>query len=165
MLALDLEHQLTPDVYKVDVDTGSRTRVHNGRENIIEWITDRQHRVRVGIKFKDTEYEIIYCNPDGKEWKTAWKFPVFSANAYQIKIPILLVHGSMDRIVPVSQSEDMAAALKKAGKSYQYIELEEGDHWLSSYDHRLHLFQEMEKFLAANLGTGAVNVTSNQETH
>jgi len=71
--------------------------------------------------------------------------------AEQIRIPILLVHGTKDRSVPFKQSQLMAEALDKAGKSYRFIEQEEGDHFLSNYENRLQLFQEMEKFLAQNL--------------
>jgi dipeptidyl aminopeptidase/acylaminoacyl peptidase len=69
------------------------------------------------------------------------------------KIPILLVHGTKDRSVPFEQSELMAAALKEAGKTYQFIEQEEGDHFLSSYENRLQLFEVMDTFLAQQLGT------------
>jgi dipeptidyl aminopeptidase/acylaminoacyl peptidase len=140
----------TPDLYRCAISFA-------GVSNLIDFLKFRRHFVnkkvveqQIGSLFKDAD-QMRATSPQNL--------------VDRIKIPVLLVHGSNDPIVPVGQSRDMAAALKKAGKPYQYIELEEGDHWLSSYDHRLRLFQEMEKFLAANLGTGEVNVTSNQETH
>jgi len=81
--------------------------------------------------------------------------------AEKIQIPVLLVHGSKDRVVPVQQSRDMAAALQAAGKPHQFIELEDGDHWLSDYEHRMKLFEAMDQFLATHLGTGAVAAASN----
>jgi dipeptidyl aminopeptidase/acylaminoacyl peptidase len=72
--------------------------------------------------------------------------------AERIQAPVLLVHGSTDRVVPVSQSKSMAAALSRAGKPHRYIEQEGGDHYLSRYSHRLEFFKEMEAFLAQHMG-------------
>ncbi|HSI60739.1 MAG TPA: S9 family peptidase [Ideonella sp.] len=71
--------------------------------------------------------------------------------AERIRAPVLLVHGSDDRVVPVEQSEDMAKALKRAGKPYRYVEQEGGDHYLSRYAHRLEFFTALERFLDDNL--------------
>jgi dienelactone hydrolase len=67
--------------------------------------------------------------------------------AEHIQVPVLLVHGSVDRVVPVEQSADMARAVKRAGKSYRYIEQDGGDHHLSRYEHRLEFFKALEAFL------------------
>src|SRR5690606_35240530 len=67
--------------------------------------------------------------------------------AEQIKIPVLLIHGDDDSIVPVSQSRIMAQALKKHNKNYEYIELEGGSHNLDYLPHRKQTFEAMEKFL------------------
>jgi dipeptidyl aminopeptidase/acylaminoacyl peptidase len=45
--------------------------------------------------------------------------------------PIMLIHGKDDTRVPIEQSREMAAALKGAGKTVQYVELEKEDHFLS----------------------------------
>ena len=41
-------------------------------------------------------------------------------NAEHIQVPVLPVHGSDDRVVPVEQSRDMAHALGKAGRSEEH---------------------------------------------
>jgi len=69
-----------------------------------------------------------------------------------IKVPVLLIHGTKDRVVRVEQSEKMYDALKDLQKPVKYIELENGDHYLSNNQHRLTTFIEIERFLAANLG-------------
>ncbi len=71
--------------------------------------------------------------------------------AERIRVPVLLVHGTQDRSIPVEQSETMAKALKRAGKPYRYIEQEGGDHLLSRYEHRLEFFKAMESFLDEHL--------------
>lgn len=71
--------------------------------------------------------------------------------AERIRVPVLLAHGTADRVVPVDQSETMASALKSAGKRYRYLELDRGDHHLSRYTHRLEFFKAMEAFLGEHL--------------
>jgi fermentation-respiration switch protein FrsA (DUF1100 family) len=65
----------------------------------------------------------------------------------QIKIPILLIHGTDDASVPVEQSRIMAEELKEKGKIYEYIELKQGSHHLDYLPHRKQTFEAMEAFL------------------
>lgn len=67
--------------------------------------------------------------------------------AERVKIPILLIHGDDDISVPVEQSRVMARALKKHGKVFEYIELEDGSHYLDYLPHRQQTFEAMERFL------------------
>ncbi|MBU2114124.1 MAG: S9 family peptidase [Gammaproteobacteria bacterium] len=69
----------------------------------------------------------------------------------KIQVPVLLVHGTKDRSVPVKQSVAMYKALKSEDKDVQYIELEDGDHYLSTNSHRLQTFQAMDSFLKQHL--------------
>ncbi|WP_339442684.1 alpha/beta hydrolase family protein, partial [Pseudomonas proteolytica] len=55
--------------------------------------------------------------------------PIYGAA--QFSMPILIMHGKKDTVVPVKQSRDMAAKLKAAGKPYVYIEQPLGDHHFS----------------------------------
>lgn len=77
--------------------------------------------------------------------------PYYQAN--KIKIPILLLHGEKDRVVDVRQSREMADELADLGKDVTYVELENGDHYLSIQRNRHRVFQEMETFLKKHLGT------------
>ncbi|MDF3014712.1 MAG: phospholipase/carboxylesterase [Cellvibrio sp.] len=67
--------------------------------------------------------------------------------AEKVKIPILLIHGKDDSVVPVVQSRVMADALKDAGKVYEYIELEDGTHHLDYLPDRQQTFEAMDNFL------------------
>lgn len=67
--------------------------------------------------------------------------------AERVKIPILLIHGKDDTVVPVVQSRVMADALKDQKKVYEYIELEDGTHHLDYYPDRKQTFEAMDAFL------------------
>lgn len=71
--------------------------------------------------------------------------------AADIQSPVLLVHGTDDRVVPVAQSRKMADALRSAGKTHQYLELEGEDHWLTHADTRLRYFEALDRFLGQQL--------------
>lgn len=71
--------------------------------------------------------------------------PVRAAD--KIKIPILLIHGNDDAVVPVEQSRIMADELKDQHKVYEYVELEHGSHHLDYMPHRKQTFEAMAAFL------------------
>jgi dipeptidyl aminopeptidase/acylaminoacyl peptidase len=68
-------------------------------------------------------------------------------HAAEFGIPVLLLHGDHDLVVPVSESRRMAARLRSAGKSYRYVEQEGADHHFSRGADRLQFLREMEAFL------------------
>lgn len=73
-------------------------------------------------------------------------------HAKEIRTPLLIIHGVSDVVVPVAHSRELVDALKGAGvQNYRYIELPQGDHWLSREPDRLQVFQEMESFLKSHL--------------
>jgi cephalosporin-C deacetylase-like acetyl esterase len=70
--------------------------------------------------------------------------------ATKVSIPVLLVHGRDDTVVPFEQSQIMFNALKRAGKSVQLVPLKAEDHWLSRGETRLEMLQAVTDFLVAN---------------
>ncbi|MFK0297612.1 alpha/beta fold hydrolase [Brevundimonas sp. NPDC090276] len=64
--------------------------------------------------------------------------------------PLLLIHGEDDTVVPIEQSRLMAAALRRAGKPVEMVELPGEDHWLSRTDTRQAMLRETVRFLEAN---------------
>jgi dipeptidyl aminopeptidase/acylaminoacyl peptidase len=75
--------------------------------------------------------------------------------ADSVQIPVLLIHGVDDTVVPIDQSHLMRDRLRSAGKDVRFVELRGDDHWLSDAPTRTQMLRELETFLAANLGRGA----------
>ncbi|MDB5457519.1 MAG: peptidase prolyl oligopeptidase active site domain protein [Caulobacter sp.] len=70
--------------------------------------------------------------------------------ADRVEIPVLLIHGKDDTVVPYEQSQIMAAALKKAGKPVEFVTLNGEDHWLSRGATRLQMLTAVAAFLEKN---------------
>ena len=64
-----------------------------------------------------------------------------------VTVPILLIHGKDDTVVPYEQSDIMAVALKAAGKPTELVTLEDEDHWLSRSATRQQMLQATVAFL------------------
>ncbi len=75
--------------------------------------------------------------------------------AQDVRIPILLMHGVNDTVVPIAQSRIMRDRLRQAGKDVRYVELTGDDHWLSLAATRTQMLREIETFLAEHIGAGA----------
>ncbi len=67
-----------------------------------------------------------------------------------ITIPLLLVHGKDDLVVPIDQSEAMEAAMNAAGKPVTFVKLDSEDHWGSRAETRTKMLQTVVQFLEAN---------------
>ncbi|HJQ16531.1 MAG TPA: S9 family peptidase [Allosphingosinicella sp.] len=61
--------------------------------------------------------------------------------------PILLIHGKNDTVVLYDQSNDMAAALRRAGKPVEFVTLAGEDHWLSGSATRLAMLKAAVAFV------------------
>lgn len=76
-------------------------------------------------------------------------------HAQTVKIPLLLVHGTRDVNVEVDQSRMMVSALKRADKAYEYVEIEDADHYLWREAERRRMLEAVEGFLSRNLAVAA----------
>ena len=70
-------------------------------------------------------------------------------------MPVLLIHGADDTVVPFAQSKAMAAALNKAGHPATLVTLPGEDHWLSRGVTRTAMLRATVDFLAVNLPVAA----------
>jgi dienelactone hydrolase len=67
-----------------------------------------------------------------------------------VTVPVLLIHGRDDTVVPFEQSDVMESALKRAGKSVEMVTMKHEDHWLSRSETRLQMLQATVDFLKVN---------------
>ena len=69
----------------------------------------------------------------------------------KIKSPMLLIHGTHDTQVRVSQSRDFHRKADKAGLDVEYLELEFGTHYFDEWENRIAVFQAIDSFLEKHL--------------
>jgi dipeptidyl aminopeptidase/acylaminoacyl peptidase len=67
-----------------------------------------------------------------------------------ITVPVLLIHGRDDTVVPFDQSSAMFDAMKHAKKDVEMVTLKNEDHWLSRSETRLQMLQSSVAFLRAH---------------
>ncbi len=72
-------------------------------------------------------------------------------SAERVHIPMLIVHGTDDIVVPIEQSRRMRDRLRGAGKDVTYVELPNDDHWLSDAATRTQMLRELDSFLRRSL--------------
>jgi dipeptidyl aminopeptidase/acylaminoacyl peptidase len=67
-----------------------------------------------------------------------------------VNVPVLLIHGRDDTVVPFEQSELMYKALHRSQKSVDLVVLDHEDHWLSRSETRLQMLKSTVAFLRAH---------------
>jgi dipeptidyl aminopeptidase/acylaminoacyl peptidase len=67
-----------------------------------------------------------------------------------ITVPVMLIHGRDDTVVPFDQSTVMLDAMKHAKKDVELVTLKNEDHWLSRSETRLQMLQSSIAFLRAH---------------
>jgi dipeptidyl aminopeptidase/acylaminoacyl peptidase len=72
--------------------------------------------------------------------------------AEKITCPVFLAHGTEDKNVYYSQSENMYDALKKNNKDVTFLTLKNETHHLEEVKNRVALFEAIDKFLDKNMG-------------
>lgn len=76
--------------------------------------------------------------------------PAFLAD--QIKLPVLLIHGTADDITPLAQGAAMREALRKAGNPPEYLQVRSEGHGFFLTGNKLKVLKTLEEFLARHLG-------------
>ena len=78
--------------------------------------------------------------------KIAATSPVLHVDA--VRAPLLLIHGDLDPVVSIHQSERMNAAMKKAGKTVTYMPIKFMHHGPDTEDQRVTVLKTMDAFIA-----------------
>lgn len=135
---------LTPDHYKCAVSISGISDL----DDFIGWRKRNWGR--------DSDGYTYWLKAIGDPEKDAQKLREVSPASLvdKIKIPILLIHGTQDGIVPIAQSRAMKKALEKSGRATQLIELENEDHSYWSDENEMLALSKIDAFLWQNLGAG-----------
>ena len=67
--------------------------------------------------------------------------------AADIQAPLLIVHGLHDPYVPPMQSEQLVEALRREGKTYEYVTYSDEGHGILRRVNLLDFYARMERFL------------------
>jgi YD repeat-containing protein len=128
---------LDPGVYRCAVSVAGVSDV----ARLVDWDATREGRQGVASQ----RYWVRYMGAVSTMGEIS---PAMHASA--ATAPILLIHGKDDTVVPYAQSEEMASALRAAGKPVEFVTLKGEDHWLSEGETRLQMLQATVAFLEKN---------------
>ena len=104
---------------------------------------------RASVTESDISKSVLY-------WKrfigpeNVWPAISPAAHAAEVKIPLLLIHGREDTVVPIEQSRMMQRAMLAAGKPVELVELKGEDHYLSRAGTRQEMLATVVDFLLKN---------------
>lgn len=135
---------LTPDLYKCAVSVSGISDL----EDFIGW--------RKRSWGRDSDGYTYWLEAIGDPEKDEQRLREVSPKQLveRIKIPILLIHGTRDDIVPVAQSRAMKKALDKAGRKTELIEMEGEGHSYWSDENEMLALSSIDAFLWSNIGAG-----------
>ena len=135
---------LTPDVYKCAVSIAGISDL----EDFIGW-----RKRNYGSDSEGYTYWLkAIGDPDKDEARLREVSPL--AQADKIKIPLLLIHGDQDFVVPIAQSKAMKKALDKSGRKTELITLKDEGHSYWSDDSEKLTMSAIDNFLWQHLGPG-----------
>ena len=79
-------------------------------------------------------------------------------SASEASVPMLVIHGKLDRRVRVFHSRNFVSKLKRNKKPHTYLELETADHFSNylTYDHKMEMYSAMMDFLENDCGPGGL---------
>jgi esterase/lipase len=132
---------LDPGVYRCAVSVAGISDLHGW----LHWV-NHQHYGRDTAAQRYWERFIGASGPDAPSADAI--SPLRHLNA--ITVPVLLIHGKDDTVVPFEQSQVMYDALKSAQKEVELVPLKAEDHWLSRSATRLQMLETSVAFLRAH---------------
>ncbi|SDM02444.1 alpha/beta hydrolase family protein [Maricaulis salignorans] len=137
----------TPDLYRCAAAIAPVTDL----QGLIRYDRDRHGNLHWTVAYWD---EVMHGVDEARRAaRLRAASPVHHAD--RIHIPVLLMHGRDDSVVPIEQSRDMRDALRRNRADLDYIEMPGTDHWLTSSEMRTQVLTELERFLGEHIGDGA----------
>lgn len=131
----------SPELYKCVVSVNGIGNLHRFRN----WVREESGRSSEALAYWDMQIGRDSYSADEARARS----PELAADSFSA--PVLLIHSESDEIVPISQSEQMYKALKKAGKNVEFVELDGDDHYLSFGETRTKALQATVRFIEENL--------------
>ncbi|MEP0355087.1 prolyl oligopeptidase family serine peptidase, partial [Paraglaciecola sp.] len=110
-------------------------------------VTDLKKLVSTSRRYLNSKFVKKQIGDDSADLKA--RSPAYHAD--KVNIPMLFIHGEDDRVVDIVQSEIMVEELEDLDKDVEFIELENGDHYLSIQRNRHATFKAMDTFLKKHL--------------
>jgi dipeptidyl aminopeptidase/acylaminoacyl peptidase len=133
---------LHPGVYRCAVSVAGLSDLHG----MLSWVNKRQFSAGANLTQRYWDRFMGVSGPDDPALGDV--SPLKHVNA--INVPVLLIHGKDDTVVPFEQSQVMYDALRSAKKEAQLVTLKEEDHWLSRGATRLQMLETSVAFLRAH---------------
>ncbi|MBL4942175.1 MAG: S9 family peptidase [Colwellia sp.] len=112
-------------------------------------VSDLELIIRDSRRYNDSHAKIVKKQFGSDSDKLESASPINFAK--KINIPILLIHGTDDKIVSVKHSRKMADELASYDKEVRYVEIEDANHHLSVQAHRMQTLKEMVNFFDKHL--------------
>ena len=132
---------LDPGVYRCAVSVAGISDLHGW----LNWV-NHQHYGRDTAAQRYWERFIGASGPDDASAEAISPLKHLDA----ITVPVLLIHGKDDTVVPFEQSQVMYDALHSAHKDVELVALKAEDHWLSRSETRLQMLTASVAFLRAH---------------
>jgi dipeptidyl aminopeptidase/acylaminoacyl peptidase len=132
---------LDPGVYRCAVSVAGVSDL----KRMLEWEQEEaRYGTKLGVRYWDRFMGV--SGPKDPQLETI--SPIRHIDA--VSVPVLLIHGKDDTVVPFEQSTVMFDALRRAKKDVQMVTLKHEDHWLSHGETRLQMLQLSVDFLKAH---------------
>jgi dipeptidyl aminopeptidase/acylaminoacyl peptidase len=88
-------------------------------------------------------------DPKREEERLKARSPLTHAD--QIQVPVFLAYGKLDRKVPLSTGRDMAKALEKRGKLFEFMVKDDEGHTFLKERNRIEFWKKVDEFLKAKM--------------
>ena len=124
-------------------------------------VDDPEHRYRAALtKYGDCDIWTSWAQGDRagvQDMERQMPHPHFDRQAYvdgspihrldQLEVPILVAHGLLDVRVHPAQSEELVEALRRLGKTYEYVTYPTEGHGFLSAGPQVDYYRRVERFL------------------